>query len=166
MTKFTTILLTGLTALFFTACGGGSSGNSNGGNTPAPPTTVNLVGTWNYSLATSGSICDGLIAQAVEIVEPYNGDNSVVGNIILDGTKFAIDSNGNCYLAPLYSVDTSYVGKPSNMTKAEYMALSREQLAGIGTIESFDVINFNNNIISTQTNVVNNITIYGDMERQ
>ena len=166
MKKFTTALLTGSALLLFTACGGSGGGSSDGGNTPAPPTTVNLIGTWNYSMATSGSICDGLVAQGIEIIEAYNGDNSVIGNIVIQGTKFDIDSRGNCYLAPIDTVDTTAVGQPSNMTYNEYLAFGGERLAGIGTIESFDVINYNHAIISSQVNIVNGVTLYSDLTRQ
>ena len=166
MRKITTALLTGSALLLFTACGSSGGSSSDGGNIPAPPTTVNLIGTWDYSMATSGSICDGLVAQGVEIVEAYNGDNSVIGNIIMQGTTFDIDSRGNCYLAPLDTVDTSSVGIPSNLTKDEYIGYFSEKTAGIGTIESFEVINYNANIVSSQINVVNNVTIYSDLTRQ
>ena len=40
MTRFTTILMTGVTALAFTACGGGSSGSGGNSSTPPPPTSI------------------------------------------------------------------------------------------------------------------------------
>ena len=42
MTKFTTILLTGITALAFTACGGGGSTSGSGGETTQPPASGTL----------------------------------------------------------------------------------------------------------------------------
>ncbi len=166
MRKMTTILAIGTTVLFFTACGGGGSSSDSGGNTPAPPTTVNLVGTWNDTFATSGSICDGLVASYVAVNEPYNGDPNVLGVSNIDGTTFAIDSVGNCYLTPINRVVTTYVGTPSNMTKEEYIEFQRQAMAGIGTIESFNVINFNTNIISGQVNYVNGVVMYIDAVRQ
>ena len=145
---------------------GGGGGNNNGGNTPAPPTTVNLIGTWNVTLATSGSICDGLVATAVEVIEPLNGDPNTIGTISIDGNSFGVGSDGLCQLVPLNTVDTSAVGLPSNMTKNEFIEFGRQQLAGIGTIESFDVINYNQRIISIQINLVNGIVMYEDLTRQ
>ncbi len=165
MRKMTTMLAIGATALFFTACGGGGSSDT-GGNTPAPPTTVNLIGTWDYSIATQGSICDGLVAQGVEIIESNNGDNSQIGDITLQGTNFAIDSAGNCYLDSVSKVDSTAVGHKSNMTKSEFEQFGKDRLAGIGTIESFEVINYNTSIISTKVNLVNNISMTTDLQRQ
>ncbi len=49
MRKLTTILLAGITALTFTACGGGGSssdgGSTSGGGTNPPPATINEGGT-------------------------------------------------------------------------------------------------------------------------
>jgi len=163
MRKLTAALLTGTALLLFTACGGGNDG---GGNTPAPSKTVNLIGTWNYSIATKGSICDGLVAQGIEIVESNNGDNSQIGDITIQGSNFAINSNGNCYLKSSSKVDSSARGRKSNMTKAEFEQFGKDRLAGIGTIESFEIINYNTSIISTKTNIVNNVTLYTDLQRQ
>ena len=166
MKRMTTMLAIGTTALFFTACGGGGSSSSNGGNTPAPATTVNLVGTWNDTFSTSNSICDGLIASYVAVNEPYNGDPNILGASSINGTTFAIDSAGNCYLTPINRVITTYVGTPSNMTKKEYIEFQKQALAGIGTIDSFDIINFNTHIISAQINYTNGVTMYIDAARQ
>lgn len=163
MRKMTTMLAIGTTALFFTACGGGGD---TGGNTPSPPTTVNFIGTWDYSIATQGSICDGLVAQGVEIVESNNGDNSQIGDITIQGTNFAIDSTGNCYLDSVNKVDSTVVGQKSNMTKSEFEQFIKDRLAGIGTIESFEVINYNTSIISIKTNYVNNVSMTTDLQRQ
>jgi len=155
-------------AVAMVGCGGGtsSSDGDSGGNTPAPPTTVNVIGTWDYSIATQGSICDGMVAQGIEIVEPYNGDNSIIGDIIIQGTNFAIDSSGNCFLDSIDKVDSSASGHISNMTKTEFEQFGKERLSGIGTIESFEVINYNNAIISTQINLVNNVIMTEDLTRQ
>lgn len=165
MKKITAILLVGLATLFFTACGS-SSGDSTGGNTPAPPTTVNLVGVWKVTIATSGSVCDGLIAEAIEIIEPYNGDSDVIGTITIDGTNFGLTSGGVCQLVPMNTTDLTAVGTPSNMTKSEFENWGSQRLAGIGTIESFTVINYNNFIISIQVNLANGIIMYEDLTRQ
>lgn len=164
MKKITAILLIGITTLFFTACGG-DGGNNNGGNTPAPPTTVNLVGTWNVSQSTVGGICDGLVAGGIEIIEPHNGNPDVMGVITLEGTKFDVDNFGNCYLAPMDIVDTTAVGTPSNMTEDQFIEWSKQRLAGIGTIDSFIVINYNQFIISVQVNLTNGVVIYQDLAR-
>ncbi len=72
------ILLSGLAILFFTACGVGDGGD--GGNTPAQ-VTVNVLGDWNYALFTQNSVCDGLLAQGLEIIDDLNGDTSKIGDI-------------------------------------------------------------------------------------
>lgn len=164
MRKITPILLIGISTLFFTACGGGS--DNSGGNTPAPPTSVNLVGTWDDTFATSGSTCDGLIANYIAVNEPYNGDPNVLGVSTIDGTIFDIDSGGNCYLAPIHKVDASAAGTPSNMTEDQYIEFQRQRMAGIGTIDSFHIINYNTNIISIQVNYTNGMVLYADAVRQ
>ena len=164
MRKITTILAIGASALLFTACGGDSGDSA--GNTPAPPTTVNLVGTWDNKFATSGSICDGLVASFVGVTEPYNGDPNVMGATTIDGTTFNVDSGGNCYLDPIHKVDYTYLGTPSNMTKDQYIEFTRQSMAGIGTVDSFDIINYNTNIISAQVNYTNGVVLYADAVRQ
>ncbi len=161
------LLSVGVIALVMAGCGGGgSSGGTSGGNTPAPATTVNLVGNWNYSLSTVGTTCDGLIASGIEIIEPYNGDPNVMGIITLEGTKHAVDNGGNCYLAPMDTTDSTAVGTPSNMTEDQFIEWSKQRLAGIGTIDSFIVINYNQFIISVQVNLTNGVVMYQDLTRQ
>ncbi len=159
------LLSVGVIALVMAGCGD-SGGGTSGGNTPAPPTTVNLVGTWEDTFVTSGSICDGLVAKYIAVNEPYNGDPNVMGVITVEGTIFDIDGAGNCYLAPLNKVDATAVGTPSNMTKDQYIEWSRQRLAGVGTIDSFNVINYNQNIISVQINYTTGIVMYVDAIRQ
>ena len=165
MKNLVKVLTITLSALFFTACGGGGS-DSGGGNTPAPPTTVNLVGVWKVTIATSGSVCDGLIAEAIEVIEPYNGDPNVIGTITIDGTNFGVSSGGVCQLVPMNVTDTTAAGTPSNMTKNEFENWGSQRLAGIGNIESFPVVNYNNFVISVQVNLVNGIVMYQDLTRQ
>ena len=160
------LLSIGVITLVMAGCGGGSKNNNNAGNTPAPPTTVNLVGTWEDTAVTSGSICDGLVAKYIAVNEPYNGDPDVMGTITAEGTIFDVDGAGNCYLAPLNKVDATAAGTPSNMTKDQYTEWSKQRLAGIGTIDSFDVINYNHNIISVQINYTTGVVMYIDAVRQ
>lgn len=158
------LLSVGVIAFVMAGCGD-SGGGTSGGNTPAPPTTVNLVGTWNVSQSTVGGICDGLVAGGIEIIESHNGNPDVMGIITLEGTKFDVDNFGNCYLAPMDIVDTTAVGTPSNMTEDQFIEWSRQRLAGIGTIDSFIVINYNQFIISVQVNLTNGVVIYQDLAR-
>ena len=63
-------------------------------------------------------------------------------------------------------VDSTAVGQKSNMTKLEFEQFGKDRLAGIGTIESFEVINYNTSIISTKVNLVNNVSMTTDLQRQ
>ncbi len=159
------LLSVGVIALVMAGCGD-SGGGTSGGNTPAPPTTVNLVGTWEDTFATSGSICDGLIAKYIAVNEPYNGDPNVLGATTIEGTTFAIDGGGNCYLEPISKVVTDIVGTPSNMTEDQYIEFQRQRMAGIGTIDNFYIINYNTNIISVQINYTTGVVMYVDAIRQ
>ncbi len=164
MKKIVTVVLIGVATLFFTACGGGGSDSS--GNTPAPATTINLVGTWKVTMATGGSVCDGLIAESIEVIESLNGDPNVIGTITIDGINFGVSSGGMCQLVPMNTVDTTAAGTPSNMSKAEFENWGSQRLAGIGSIESFVVTNYNNFIISIQVNFTNGVVMYEDLTRQ
>ncbi len=159
------LLSVGVIALVMAGCGGGGGGTS-GGNTPAPPTTVNLVGTWKVTMATSGSICDGLTSESIEVIEPLNGNPDVIGTITIDGTNFGVSSGGVCQLVPINVTDTTAAGTPSNMTKSEFENWGSQRLAGIGTIESFTVVNYNNFVISIQVNLTNGVVTYEDLTRQ
>ncbi len=163
MKKITVILLIGITALFFTACGGGGGG----GNNPAPPPQiqVNLIGTWNYSTHTQNSVCDGLLAQGVKIVDSLNGDTSIMGNTHTQGTTFELDGNQNCYLAPIDDVTTRTNGISSVQTSDEYLAFLEQVVAGDNTIQSIRVDSFNDmNIIKVYT-YKNGIIITEQMTR-
>ena len=117
------------------------------------------------TIATKNSICDGLVAKGTEIIESYNGDIEQIGDIILQGTSFAIDSSGNCYLNSVNKVDSSASGHKSNMTKSEFEEFGKERLSGIGTIKSFEIVNYNNMIISEKVTLSNGSTMTIDLQR-
>ena len=161
MKKLTTILLSGLATLFFTACG-----SSSGDSTPPPePITVNLIGTWDYNTHTQNSVCDGLLAQGIKIVESLNGDMSTMGNTLVQGTTFQLDSNQNCYLAPIDDVVTRTAGMPSEQTQSEYLSALQEVVAGDNTIQSIRVDSFNDINIIKVYEYTNGIVITEQMTR-
>jgi hypothetical protein len=158
MKKTIQLLLIGLTTLFFTACGGSSSTHSS--------VEVNLIGIWDTQIAMQNSICDGLLAGGIEIIEGLDGSNTTIGNIIVDGTDFALDSYRNCYLAPRYKIDTSARGIGSIMTEDEFLNWIKYRSSGISTIRSIKIINFNHNIISVKYERTDNVIIHQDLIRR
>ena len=154
MKKIITILLAGLATLFFTACGSSGGGDS----TPPPaPITVNLIGTWDYMVTSQGSVCDGMLAQGIEIIEPLNGDTTLIGNILLEGTDFALDGNLNCYITPIDIVTSRASGFPSTGTIDDYLRIVEQMNAGDNTIASIRVDSFNNYKIVTVTEYTNGV---------
>ena len=57
--------------------------------------------------------------------------------------------------ARVYDISYDGVGMPSTMTKEDYSNYLSHTFAGIGTIQSIDVINFNRNIISVIITLTN-----------
>ncbi len=162
MKKITTILLAGLATLFFTACGSSGGGDS----TPPPaPVTVNLIGTWDYQTWTTNSNCDGLLAQGVKIVESLDGDMTIMGNTLTQGTTFELDSNQNCYVAPYEELTDRTYGLPSEITADEYLTLLRNVVAGDNTIQSIRVDSFNNMNIIKVYEFTNGVIITEQMTR-
>ncbi len=161
MKKIAAILLIGVSTLFFTACGGGG-----GSDTPQQPQIqVNLIGTWDYQTYTQNNVCDGLLAQGVKIVDSLNGDTSLMGNTHTQGTTFKLDSNQNCYLAPIDEVTDRTYGLPSVVTSSEYLAMLQQVIAGDNTIQSVRVDSFNDvNIIKVYT-FTNGVIITEQMTR-
>ncbi len=158
MKKLTTIFLTGLATLFFTACGGGS-----GDNTPA--ITVNVIGTWNYQTFTQNSMCDGLLAQGIKVIDSADGDTSKIGNSLTQGTTFEMDAYQNCYIAPIYRTTSFGYGSPSTITSDEYLNLLYGAVAGDNTVESIRVDSFNNNKIQKEYKFTNGVIITEVMTR-
>ncbi len=161
MKKIIVFLLIGITTLFFTACGGGGGDSTP----PVPPIQVNLIGTWNYGTFTQNSVCDGLLAQGVKIVDSLNGDMTKMGSTHTQGTKFELDGNMNCYLAPIDEVTNRTYGLPSVVTSSEYLTMLQQVVAGDNTIQSIRVDSFNDiNIVKVYT-FVNGVVITEQMTR-
>jgi len=138
-------LIVAVFAIFSTGCGGGGSSSNSG-------PVVNLIGTWDYLIITENSICDGLAAQGVEIVENLNGDQTKIGNIILDGTGFGVDAYQNCYIKPVYKVISQFQGTNSEMDVNEFKRMIDAENAGDNTIASISIDSFTNNkIVETYT---------------
>jgi len=110
MKKITSILLIGLSVLFFTAC-------SDDDNTA--PVKVNMIGTWNYYITTQNSPCDGLVAQGVQTTYSLDGDMQTMGDTHIVGTNLML---GTCDLDPIDKVSSLGSGFPSVMTQEEYLA--------------------------------------------
>ncbi len=161
MKKVISILLIGITTLFFTACGGGGGSDTP----PAPQIQVNLIGTWDYATFTQNNICDGLLAQGVKIVDSLNGDTTTMGNTHTQGTTFEVDGNQQCYLAPIDEVTTRTNGLPSVMTSSEYLAMLQQVVAGDNTIQSIRVDSFNDMKIVKVYTFVNGVIITEQMTR-
>jgi len=162
MKKLTAILLTGIATLFFTACGGGSSGDST---PPSAPITVNLIGTWDYMVVTKNSVCDGKVAQGIEIIEPLNGDTTKIGDIIIDGENFALDSNQNCYVTSVYEVTSKASGYQSTGTADDYLRIIQDMNAGDNTIKSIRIDSFNEYKIVTVYEYTNGVIITSQITR-
>jgi|GEM_PF-7065893 len=110
MKKITSILLIGLSVLFFTACSD---------NDDTLPLQVNMIGTWDYHISTQNSPCDGLVAQGVQTTDSLDGDMQTMGNTHIVGTNLMLDS---CDIDPIDKISTLGSGFPSIMTQDEYLA--------------------------------------------
>lgn len=152
MKKLTSMLLVGIATLFFTACGGGSSSST-------PPPSVNVLGAWDYLIITENSVCDGLSAQGVEIIEPLDGDTSKIGNIIIDGEGYALTSNQTCYLTSVYDVSTRAYGVNSVLTGDEYLNIVTALTAGDNTIKQITVDSFTDYKIQDTVEYTNGVKI-------
>lgn len=160
MKKLTTILLSGLATLFFTACG------SSGDSTPPPePITVNLLGTWDYMVVTKNSVCDGKVAQGIEIIEDLNGDTTKIGDIIIDGEDFALDSNQNCYVTSVYKVTSKASGYQSTGTADDYLRIIEQMNEGDNTIKSIRIDSFTEYKIVTVYEYTNGVIITSQITR-
>ena len=158
MKKFIKVFIAGLATLFLTACGGG-------GGDSTPSITVNVIGTWNYAVTTQNSICDGKLAQGTEIIDSLNGDTTKVGNIIIEGTGFAADSNQNCYVTAISEVTSRASGYQSTGTADDWLNIGYAINAGDNTIDHLSVESFNNNKIQTSTYYKNGVVITSILTR-
>lgn len=111
--------------------------SSGGGGETAPP--VNLLGVWNYQFTFQNSICSGLFPKGTVTVESLNGDTTKIGNILLEGTTIDLDSFGNCSIAVLNNLDSTWSGRPAEQTISEYRAFIVTDSLGDNTIKS-DVV--------------------------
>ena len=155
MKKMATILLAGLATLFFTACGGGGDDST----TLPEPIVVNVIGTWDYAITTQNSICDGLLAQGVEIIESLNGDTTKIGDIIISGSGFDVDSNQNCFVTAIDEITSKASGFESTGTVDDWLAVAEAVNAGDNTIDHFSVESFNEYKIQTSTHYTNGVII-------
>jgi hypothetical protein len=109
MKKITTILLIGLSLLFFVACS----------DDDPLPLEVNMIGTWDYHVSTQNSPCDGLVAQGVQTTDSLDGDMQTMGDTHIVGTNLML---GSCDIDPIDKVSSLGSGFPSIMTQEEYLA--------------------------------------------
>jgi len=161
MKKIITLVFTGVATLFFTACGGVETEEES----VATPIEVNLIGTWDYSLFTTNSTCDGLLSQGIKIVESMNGDTSKMGNTLIQGTEFDLDANQQCYLTSIDKVSTNTYAQPSIMTSTEYKSGLINSIAGDNTIKSITVDSFNNSKIQKTISYTSSVIITEIMTR-
>jgi len=152
MKKFIKVFIAGLATIFLTACGGGGSGSSS-------DITVNVIGTWNYAVTTQNSVCDGKLAQGTEIIDSLNGDTTKIGNVIVEGTGFALDGNQNCYLTAISTITSRASGYQSTGTADDWLNIGYAINAGDNTIDRLEVESFNNNKIQTSTYYKNGVII-------
>lgn len=169
MNKLTIYFMVGFTTLFFTACGGGGSSDTNTTITASCPTTVNIIGTWEYEVTTQNSTCDGLIAEGFEIIQPLDGDTSKVGDIIIAGTKFEeivdISGSSSCSLISFNLTDTSAYGLPSTITCDEYITYLYGREDGNDELISIEVNTFTDSTIEIEYEYINRETFIQVMNR-
>ena len=158
MKKFIKVFIAGLATMFLTACGGGGGDNT-------PEITVNVLGTWNYSAFTQNSVCDGKLAQGTEIIDSLNGDTTKIGNVIVEGTGFALDCNQNCYLKAISTITSRASGYQSTGTADDWLNIGYAINAGDNTIDHLSVESFNNNKIQTSTHYKNGIVVTSILTR-
>lgn len=169
MNRLIIYFLVGFTTLFFTACGGGGSSDTNTTITASCPTTVNIIGTWEYEVTTQNSSCDGLIAEGFEIIQPLDGDTSKVGDIIIAGTKFEeivdISGSSSCSLISFNLTDTSVYGLPSTITCDEYVTYLYSREDGNDELMSIEVNTFTDSTIEIEYEYINRETFIQVMNR-
>lgn len=138
------ILLALVTIQSCSSGGGDDSANDTGANN-----TVNLAGTWDYVLSTSGTVCDGIFPQGTATI--YTDGNNIETQSEYIGEQFDIDSFGTCSLVSWYEIDTDDAGE-STIHTADSMAQDLQQdFAGDGTVKDVSLIAF------TENNVVGSI---------
>lgn len=146
-------------------CGGGGS-SSAVDTTPLPePITVNLLGTWDYMVVTQNSVCDGKVAQGIEIIDSLDGDTTKIGDIIIDGEGFELDSNQNCYVTDVYSVSSKVSGYQSTGTADDYLRIIEQMNDGDNTIKSIRIDSFNEYKIVTVYEYTNGVIITSQITR-
>lgn len=138
-----------------------SSGGDDGGTTNETGSnqTVNVIGTWDYAFATSGSACDGLIARGLYTVNANGSNTSQIGTIQLVGEGYDLDSFGNCIFVGVNENYTDDIGEPAVLTANEFIADINADNAGDGTISDSRLISFNDNIIVYEEVYTNGVTI-------
>ncbi len=134
---------------------GCSSGG--GGDDTANTLQVNLIGTWNYDIATQNTVCDGLIAKGILTVSSLNGDLSKIGDVSIQGEGFDLDSFSNCVFTVVDEVDTDSRGDPAVQTANEYLASIKEDNLGDNTIKSVRLDSFTNNKIIEVEELTNGV---------
>ncbi len=105
---------------------------SSGGGSNAPTETVNLLGTWNYSVITQNSFCDGLEAKGIVTISSLNGDLTKIGDVTSQGEEFKVDDFNNCFFIVLNETDTGFFGEPSEQTSNQYLVLDKNIHAAAG----------------------------------
>ena len=158
MKKFVAYLLVGLATLFFTACGGGGSSDSNTTITASCPTTVNLIGTWDYEVTTQNSTCDGLTAEGFEIIQSLDGDTTKLGEIIIAGTKFEEIVDGSvasCSLVSYSVTDKTAYGLPSTITCDDYETYLYSREDGNSDLVSIKLNTFTDSTIEIEYEYIN-----------
>ncbi len=131
----------------------GCSGTSTGKELPPPSAVylerVNLIGTWDYSMSTVNSRCDGRAVQGIEIIESLNGDTSRIGDIILDGERFALDGFDNCDIVPIDAVIQVLSGSSSTLTRDEFIDMRYQLNAWDDTVKAISVDGWTDTRIET-----------------
>ncbi len=135
------------------------SSSSDSGDDTASTLKVNLIGTWDYSMFSNNSVCDGLVAKGIITVNSLNGDLSKIGTTSLQGEGFDIDRFGNCVFITLDETDTSSQGRPSEQTANDWLKYTNEDNAGDNTIKGVRLDSFNATKIIEVTDYTNGVTI-------
>ena len=132
MKNLLSVLLIGLSTLFFTAC----SDNDN-----TTPPTVNMIGTWDYHISTQNSPCDGLVAQGVQTTDSLDGNIQTMGDTHIEGTNLILES---CEIEPIDKISTLGSGFPSVMTQDEYLTYLEHFHGSDSDIQSITTDHYSN----------------------
>jgi len=144
----------------------GCSSSDSGDSTITPVIKVNLLGSWDRQVAsTGGGICDGLFPQSVETFTQNGTDSTQLGVITIVGEQFDVDSLGNCIIVDTTITNNNWIGRPAEQTASEFLNFAQQDSAGDNTIKLMRLDAFTANKIIAVTEFTNGVVMTFFLDR-